>query len=215
MIVFCLSDFDPAGYQMPISIGRKLQAFKDLLYPELEFEVRPIALTEEQAVGLDLPSTPLKESERRADGWREKFGREQTEIDALNALRPGALREIVIEAVKPYFDDSLDQRVASAEREWQRLAMQSIEETIGDQVEEIQTDARLAIQEFQRVWRNLNERLEAVASSAPNLPDFVMPEPLAYAGKPPDPLISSRWSWLDQTRALIARKHYGNDGGAA
>ena len=28
MIVFCVSDCDPSGWQMPISIGRKLQAFK-------------------------------------------------------------------------------------------------------------------------------------------------------------------------------------------
>jgi len=31
LVVFTISDCDPAGYQMPISIGRKLQAFKDPL----------------------------------------------------------------------------------------------------------------------------------------------------------------------------------------
>ena len=35
MIVFVLADFDPAGNQMAVSIGRKLQAFRDLLYPGL------------------------------------------------------------------------------------------------------------------------------------------------------------------------------------
>ena len=33
LIVFTFSDFDPAGRQMPISIGRKLQALRDLKSP--------------------------------------------------------------------------------------------------------------------------------------------------------------------------------------
>ena len=67
LIVFTLADFDPAGWQMSISIGRKLQAFKDLLFPDLAYEVHPTGLTGEQARSFDLPSTPLKETERRAD----------------------------------------------------------------------------------------------------------------------------------------------------
>ena len=63
LIVFTLADFDPSGWQMSISIGRKLQALKDLLFPELEFEVRPTGLTGDQVEKLDLPSTPLKETE--------------------------------------------------------------------------------------------------------------------------------------------------------
>ncbi len=33
LVVFTISDCDPAGWQMPISIGRKLQAFKASLFP--------------------------------------------------------------------------------------------------------------------------------------------------------------------------------------
>ena len=92
MVVFVVADFDPAGHQMAVSIGRKLQAFRDPLFPDLQFELVPIALTEEQVHALDLPSTPLKETEKRADRWREAHGGlEQTEIDALATLRPDAL----------------------------------------------------------------------------------------------------------------------------
>jgi hypothetical protein len=38
MVIFTLSDGDPAGRQMPVSIGRKLQAFRDLFFSHLEFE---------------------------------------------------------------------------------------------------------------------------------------------------------------------------------
>ena len=110
MIVFTVADFDPSGRQMSVSIGRKLQAFKDLLYPDLEFEVIPIALTEEQVRALDLPSTPLKETERRGDRWRAEFGLEQTEIDALATLKPRELRKIIVDAFDRYFDHTLDER---------------------------------------------------------------------------------------------------------
>ena len=45
-IIFTFSDFDPTGHNMPVNIARKMQAFKDLLYPDLEFEIHPVAMTE-------------------------------------------------------------------------------------------------------------------------------------------------------------------------
>src|ERR1700758_2991095 len=71
MVVFVLADCDPAGYQMAVSIGRKLQALRDLHFNNLEFEIVPVALTVEQVREFDLPSTPLKETERREDRWRD------------------------------------------------------------------------------------------------------------------------------------------------
>ena len=92
---------------MAVSIARKLQAFRDLLFPDLRFEVVPIALNPDQVRDLGLPSTPLKETEKRGDRWREAFGIEQTEIDALATLRPDVLREIIERAFDPYLDRDL------------------------------------------------------------------------------------------------------------
>jgi hypothetical protein len=64
--MFTLSDCDPAGHQMPISIARKLQAFKDQFFPDLEFEVVPVALTPQQVEAEGLPSAPMKEGEKRS-----------------------------------------------------------------------------------------------------------------------------------------------------
>ena len=89
LVMFTLSDCDPAGRQMPVSIARKLQAFADLYFPDLRFEVVPIALTPEQAKKEKLPSTPLKKGESRASRWKEAFGIEQTEIDALTTPPEG------------------------------------------------------------------------------------------------------------------------------
>jgi len=43
-----------------------------------------------------------------------KNGHEQTEIDALAALRPDALRRITLDALAPFYDFTLDERCAAA-----------------------------------------------------------------------------------------------------
>jgi hypothetical protein len=73
LVLFTLTDCDPAGWQMSVSIARKLQALKDLLFPSLRFEVVPVALTPDQVAELGLPSTPLKETEHRASRWRARY----------------------------------------------------------------------------------------------------------------------------------------------
>jgi hypothetical protein len=55
LVVFTLTDCDPAGHQMSVSIGRKLQALRDLQFRDLKFELVPVALTVEQVRELGLP----------------------------------------------------------------------------------------------------------------------------------------------------------------
>ena len=77
---------------MSISIARKLQAFHDLHFSSLRFEIVPAALTDEQVKRPAIwPPTPLKETETRASGGQEAFGIEQTEIDTL--LTPEELEQ--------------------------------------------------------------------------------------------------------------------------
>jgi hypothetical protein len=116
------SDFDPSGWQMPLSVGRKLQALRTLLYPALRIEVHRVALTLDQVRQFDLPSTPLKETEKRASRWREVMQHDQTEIDALAALRPADLRQIALAAVAPFYDFTLDARCAAASDAWRAEA---------------------------------------------------------------------------------------------
>jgi hypothetical protein len=64
-----------------------LNAWTGVRFPSLEFEVLTVALDAEQAPELGLPSTPLKETERRADNWRESHrGLEQTHLRFLPLL---------------------------------------------------------------------------------------------------------------------------------
>jgi len=108
--IFYLSDFDPSGIHMPVEVARKIQALCDLKYPDLDIELHRCALLAAQVKELGLPETPLKESERRADRWRERFQCEQTEIDALATLRSEILVSIVERDLAPYFDSTLKKR---------------------------------------------------------------------------------------------------------
>ena len=113
-MVLYFSDFDPGGWAMPIGVARKFQAHRDLRYPDLEVQVHHVALTRERVREFNLPSTPLKEKERRAAAWRAKWGHDQTEIDALAALQPDLLEQIARDACQPFYDHTLADRIDAA-----------------------------------------------------------------------------------------------------
>jgi hypothetical protein len=209
LVLFTLADCDPAGHQMPVSIGRKLQAFRDLLFPDLRFEVVPVALTVEQVRELGLPSTPLKETEKRADRWRQAFGVEQTEIDALATLRPDVLREIIERAFDPYYDNTLGARVDRARSEWSQAAQAAIDEQVdAEMLEEIKQEASEKLTELRAAIDNINERMNLAADRF-ILPAIEVPEPEVDEDASRQALVSFDDSWVEATRALIARKQYG------
>jgi hypothetical protein len=215
MVVFTLADCDPSGRQMSVSIGRKLQAFRDLKFPDLRFEVVPVALSVEQVHELELPSTPLKEGEKRADRWREAFGVEQTEIDALATLRPDVLREILERAFDPYFDRTLEGRVALAEDEWRQAAEEALREQIDQEsLEALRAEAAGRLAELGDAFADINERLRLAAADHFSLPQIEVPEPEVDQAAARQALVSFDDDWVKATRALIARKQYGIGGGA-
>ena len=119
--------FDPAGWQMAISVARKLQGLRALYYPDLKIEMRRVALTLDQVHQFALPSTPLKDTERRASRWRQVMHHEQTEIDSLAALRPDDLSNIALAAVEPFYDFTLAVRCEEAAAAWRREAEAKID----------------------------------------------------------------------------------------
>jgi hypothetical protein len=125
-VIGYFNDFDPAGWQMAISVARKLQALKTLRFPTLNVRLYPVALNIEQVTRLNLPSTPLKPEEKRADKWREAWGREQTEIDALAALNPTELGRMARDFVRPFFDPTLAERTDAVVRFTQRVAQDAL-----------------------------------------------------------------------------------------
>jgi hypothetical protein len=112
--IFYFGDFDPAGWQMAVSLARKLQAHVMREFADLDVRLIRVALTIEQVQQFNLPDSPIKPGEKRAAAWRAHWEREQVEIDALAALRPDLLDQIARDAVAPYFDATLERRFAQA-----------------------------------------------------------------------------------------------------
>lgn len=206
MVVFTFSDCDPSGWQMPISIGRKLQAFKALLFPELEFQVRRVALIPDQVRVHGLPSTPLKSTERRADRWQQAMGVQQTEIDALAALQPALLRRMARDAINPFYDPTLTSRCNAAQEEWREACQDAV-------------DAQINQEHLDAIAEQANEVLDTVREQIHQLEEQIRIDPRAYElpGRPdlpePDitveadlPLIDSAWPWAEQSGRLIASK---------
>lgn len=209
LVVITASDCDPAGYQMPVSIARKLQAFRHLLFPKLRFEVVPATLTVEQVRELGLPSTPLKETEKRANRWREAFGIEQTEIDALATLQPNVLREIVTRAFDPYFDHTLKYRVNEAEAEWMAEAESALAEQTDDELlAEMREQAAAKLDELRDEIDRINNQLR-IGIGDLDLPPIEVPGPEIEEDSDRQALVSFEQDWVAQTRAMIERKSYG------
>jgi hypothetical protein len=210
MVVFYLSDCDPAGWQMAISVARKLQAFRDLSYPDLSFEVRPVALTPAQVREYGLPSTPLKATERRADAWTKAMGVLQTEIDALATLRPSVLAKLVRQAIKPFFDATLAGRVIKARDEWLVEAQAQFDAQIDpDHLERIRADAAAKLEELTDEVAAIEEALR-VDTTGIEFPEPVIPQPEALPPANGKPLIHSDWPHAEAALALKAHKRYQN-----
>jgi hypothetical protein len=214
MMVLYFSDCDPSGWNMVVVIARKLQAFKVLHFPDLAFQVHRAALTPDQVREFDLPESPLKETETRADKWRERMGVEQTEIDALATLRPDLLRQVARAAIKPFYDYELDRRVAGARQDWLDRALEVINDNLDtDRLGRIRDEAALKLEAMRDQIAELNQALRVDVDDF-DLPAIEIPEAESTLGGTPLPLLDSSWRFAEQCQRLIDSKAYRNGAGS-
>ena len=212
MVVLYFVDADPAGWQMPISVGRKLQAFRASLFPELDFQVHRVALTPDQVRTHRLPSAPLKDTELRGNAWRVRMGVEQTEIDALASLRPDLLRRIAEDAIAPFYDNTLARRVRLARQEWLERAQAIVDEAVDqDHLDRLRAEASQKLADLRAEIDAVNDALRLDARDF-DLPTPVVPTADLNGAVHTLPLLDSRWSFPEQCRAPIESKAYGSGG---
>lgn len=208
MVVMCFCDADPAGWQMPISIARKLQAFQTLRFADLDFQVHRVGLTPDQVREFDLPSTPLKDTERRADRWREAMGVEQTEIDALASLRPRLLHGLTIDAIAPFYDLDLARRVREAKQQWVEEAQAAVDAAVDSaDMDRLRAEAEEKLSQLREEIDAINEALR-VSADRFDLPPVAVPTAHIDPAGNGTPLLDSGWSFSEQCRRLITSKAY-------
>lgn len=211
-VVFYFSDCDPSGYQMPTSFSRKAQAFITERSLDLDLRVYHTALTPDQVREHGLPDNPIKESERRGEDWVASMGVEQTEIDALQALKPGLLRRIALDAIAPFYDYTLSDRVSKIYRErWEAANAALAEQADAEKIEEMRQRVGRRLAEMKEEVANINAEMQAAVEKITfRLPKLVMPEPVLKP-EPGGEVFSSRWDWLDATIRMKRRKRYQDD----
>lgn len=127
-IILYVSDFDPAGNNMPRQAARYCEFVAKLMRERGEepprLFVHSVALTADQVRAYDLPPIPF-ENEKQRQEYEQRHGLAgKTEIDALMALHPGELEAIVEREIKALKDPSLSAKM----RDYNDETIEALEE---------------------------------------------------------------------------------------
>jgi hypothetical protein len=204
-----IADADPAGWQMSISVARKVMALRDQLFPDLEVRVYAVALTPEQADAWDLPDSVLKETERRAGAWKAAHGREQTELDAGLALASSEFRKSVQAALAEHYSDAIETRNRETATRLTAEANKALEQNLGEErLTEIREAAERKLEELEELKQEINDALKIDPQEA-GIPRPKLPEQRMGVVEPDmEPIYDSDDDWQDATRKLQGRKAY-------
>jgi len=226
--ILYISDYDPAGTSMPLTVSRKLEY---LIHEarekgeDIQDDVRlyTLALTSEQIERFDLPRTPLKKTEKRANIWQAVHGEDAVELNAIEAQPEyrGALVEIVEDAILQYYDTSLHGRVNTAKQElatnlariqneiYQRYPRfaelerryEEIEEQVGEYLENMSTETKQILEAIEQEIENETPDMEEYLTENP-LPTSHIKGELPY-----EPLLDGKRDYFDQL--TIYKTHQG------
>lgn len=135
--IFYISDFDPAGECMPVSIARKIEYFIRLNDMEEHVRLKQVMLTADQCKSFQLPRTPIKDTEKRKDGFETRHGTGATELDALEALHSGEMTKIIANEISKYVDRDAWREVRQKNMELRQKVRDFLEDKIENVLEEL------------------------------------------------------------------------------
>jgi hypothetical protein len=165
--VLYISDFDPAGNRMPVSVARKIEYLIRRDGYDLDIRLEPLVLTREQVERYALPRIPIKDSDFGKRHFETRYGEGATELDALEALYPGELRRLVVAAIRRYREPTEQARrenlaiaaEVSAQAEDERQAVLA-------EFDEQLADLRRAHEAMRQSIRPHQDALAAIAAEA-------------------------------------------------
>jgi hypothetical protein len=207
--IIYVSDFDPAGAGMPVSVARKIEyMLRDGDEYYMDIRLDPVVLTYEQVGRYRLPRTPIKESEKRAGRFEARYGTGAVELDALEALRPGELINILTRAIDEYYDSNLSYRIREARNEFGSDLMAVRATLLSERAEQIATltaryaEARAAaeailapvVADLRAEWELIKQELDARALDPEEYP---IPE-ANYAEEDDEQLLVSSRDYFEQ-----------------
>jgi hypothetical protein len=205
--VLYVSDFDPAGRSIPVAMARKVEYEIDRRGEDLDIQVRPVVLTHEQCIRYSLPRAPIKETERRLRQFEEQFDEGATELDALEALYPGVLREILIREIRRYWNPDHGELVDQAYEDFKAEiddANAEVTTEFKDELDALDEELRRVRGTFDGLNRTARELFARMRERLQKREDelvFEPPEIEFEADEDPDALFDSRRDYLEQLAA--------------
>lgn len=192
--IFYVSDLDPAGNSMPVATARKIEyLLRRYGYNDVDLELTPIALNVRQVEEYNLPSVPIKDSESRAGNFQSVYDGGAVELDALEALYPGELGNIVREALEMYYSEGAEAH--------SRQVLRNRQQAVRDAVEDLKTlhpDEFEAAKTFVERIRGIEDELDPA--------DFIVDQFEADVEKSGDALFDSTRRYVDQIPFYKAHK---------
>jgi len=169
--ILYVSDYDPAGLGMPISVARKVEFYQRQNGDGgLDIRLQPIVLTADQVGSYDLPRVPVKDSDRRKANWVEHHGKGQVELDALEALHPGELRKVVEAAILQYHDRAIEH----AAYEQRRRLRDKLGELTTKALEDLEPDIERLRSEFDQAVSAFEATISRLREELPSLHDAII-----------------------------------------
>jgi hypothetical protein len=220
--ILYLSDLDPGGVSFPVAVARKAEFISRKL--DLDLQVRRIVVTVDQCDSLGLPRIEIKETEARREKFEERFGKGGCELDAIQAIHPGELHDILVAEIERYHDGELENNIEAICEEAVGKAADvtgDVHIRYSDEIEELETERdsiNAETAEFIARWKQRSEALltkakplfsrmeQELANEAPDADEFDWPEPDA-GDDDDDPMYDSTRDYLSQIDAY--REHQG------
>jgi len=233
--VFTISDYDPGGSHMAVAAARAIEYYRDQLAPDVDIAVRHLGMAREWVERYDLPRKPIAaaksaSAQGRIDNFERRHGRGATELDALEALHPGALARELRAALEPYVDLDLADRLDQARRQAARTAndwWRHATAPIRDELKEVRGDLNTIAARYQGRLAALRDELEVelephrgrlgglwsqMVELATDADDELPARPEAVAADTDEStwLYNSRRHWWDQLKRYHAEKNGGS-----
>ena len=162
---------------MPVACARKIEFLVRSKYPGLDIQLRPVVLTLDQCQEYELPRTPLKESEKRAGEFEARYGSGATELDALEALYPDDLRNILIEEIEQYRDPNLEGEIEDIVSDLDSeidAANRAAAERFAQQIAELEAEQAALNERRNRLSQDM---IDFLRDEAPDLSEVEWPVP--------------------------------------
>lgn len=149
--LFYIADWDRYGWGMVSAVARKIEFMTKDETTAPDIKLARLALNDDHIAQYNLPKAP-------------KHGEAVVELDALEAIHPGALGKLIEDALKPYYDSERPNIVREENRRIRELVSGMLDKELRAAMQDALADVDLS-------------GLPKVDLTEPINPDFEVPEP--------------------------------------